>query len=742
MLDRRREHQTLLEVTTLSLRHGQDLRAILHDATVAATDVTGAQFGAFFYHDRDEHGDRLDLLTVAGAAAGAFPTTAPVRNTPLFAPTFEGGAPVRIDDVLTDERFGRGSTRGMPQGHVPVRSYLAVPVTSTGGRVLGALLFGHGEPGRFDEEAEAVALSAARGAAIAVDNALLLGAQLAARQLAEERGAAAEAAAVRTALLQSITALLSTSATTADITACVPRAVAETAGCTSAALYLADRSRDVLVGHGHPPAPPELAATLRTLDPAGDECVARAVRTGRPVVVRDAVAEPLGDPAVVLPWPTLSTIAVPLVDRAGTALGALVVNRDTVGPGEDDVELFVSVAAQVALALERAQLLDAERAARENLAQSVSALTELARTLQRGLLPRRLPALERVDVAVRYQPAVVGAEVGGDWYDAVALDDGVVFVIGDVQGHNTTAAGLMGQLRTAVRAYLTEGHGPAAALERTNRLLADQTEELFATCCLVRLDQGSGTVTVATAGHPAPLAADERGLRELTAEPGPPLGVDPSAAFPASTHRLRGRSRVVLYTDGVVESRADQLEGGGEALRRTVWRTTTDEPDISCEQLADRITANIPHRLDDDAAMLVLEYRGPSAQLEEAALPLPGDVRAVAQARAFLRTALSAWGAEVLLDEAELVLSELVTNALVHTDAPGGVLLRYDRGARRLTVNVHDRSTRHPLERHAGPDALGGRGLGIVEAVADEWGVSVAGDGKTVWAELAVEEGA
>ena len=742
VVDRRRVHQTLLEVTTLSLRHGHDLRAILDAATVAATDVIGAEHGAFFYHDRDEHGDRLDLLTMAGADAGDFPDAEPVRTTPLFAPTFQGADPVRVDDVLADPRSGHGANRGMPADHPPVRSYLAVPVTSTAGHVIGAMLFGHREPGRFDEDAEAAAVAAARGAGIAIDNALLLGEQRAARELAEDREAAAAVAAGRTALLQSITALLSTSATTSDITGSVPRAVAEVASCTSASLYLLDPARGVLVGHCHPPLPPELAAVLGTIPTGTDTPVTEAVRTGRPVVFTREQAQRYAGLRGVDPGATRSSLTVPLVDRGGRALGALIVNRDDPAPREEEVELFSSVAAQVALALERAQLLDAERAARENLAQSVSALTELARTLQRGLLPRRLPALERVDVAVRYQPAVVGAEVGGDWYDAVALDDGVVFVIGDVQGHNTTAAGLMGQLRTAVRAYLTEGHGPAAALERTNRLLTDQTEELFATCCLVRLDQGSGTVTVATAGHPAPLAADERGLRELTAEPGPPLGVDPSAVFPASTHRLRGRSRVVLYTDGVVESRADQLEAGGEALRRTVWRSTTDEPDITCEQLADRITANIPHRLDDDAAMLVLEYRGPSTQLEEAALPLPGDVRAVAQARAFLRTALSAWGAEVLLDEAELVLSELVTNALVHTDAPGGVLLRYDRGARRLTVNVHDRSTRHPLERHAGPDALGGRGLGIVQAVADEWGVSVAGDGKTVWAELAVEPGA
>ncbi|MCI2237455.1 SpoIIE family protein phosphatase [Paenibacillus sp. TRM 82003] len=514
----------------------------------------------------------------------------------------------------------------------------------------------------------------------------------------------------------------------------MPRAVVEATDCAAAALYLVDPVRGILTGNGHPPLPPELTA-LRTVALGADDPLADAIRTGTPVVLTGAGARRPAGPPEQLPWTAVSTLAVPLVERNGRSLGVLVVERDDAEPTDVEVSLFTSVAAQVALALERAQLLDAERAARENLAVSVSALTELARTLQRGLLPQRLPVLERVAVAVRYQPAVVGAEVGGDWYDAVALDDDVVFVIGDVQGHNTTAAGLMGQLRTAVRAYVTEGHGPGAALERTNRLLAEMAEELFATCCLVRLDQGSGTVTVATAGHPAPLVVDGAGLRELDVEPGPPLGVDPEAAYPTATHRLRRRSRVVLYTDGVVESRAEQLDQGLESLRRTV----AAHAGASCEELASRIMASIPHRLDDDAAMLVLEYAGPSAQLEEAALPLPADVRAVAQSRAFLRTALDAWDAAELLDEAELVLSELVTNALVHTDSATGVLLRYDRAARRLTISVQDRSTRHPRERHADPDALGGRGLGIVEAVADDWGVSLEGEGKTVWAELAIE---
>ncbi|WP_432523667.1 ATP-binding SpoIIE family protein phosphatase [Kineococcus sp. SYSU DK006] len=733
MVDDRRT-QPLLAITHLSLRDGRDLRSVLHAATAATTEATGAEFGAFFYHDRDVDGDRLDLLTLAGAGVEQFPGAEPVRHTALFAPTFEGADPVRIDDVHLDPRFGRGSTGGLPGTHRQVRSYLAVPVTAVddGGHVIGAMLFGHSAPGRFDAEAEATAVAAARAAAITIDNALLLGEQLAARELAEERGAAAEAAAARTGLLQSVTALLSTSATTADITGAVPRRVAEAMGCTSAALYLRDDSRGVLVRHGHPAVSAEHAASDGTMPLGTDNPVTEAVHTARPVVAGPGqIARYLREHGVP-DAEERSGLAVPLVERSGRVVGALAANWLLPGDREEEVHLLASVAAQVSLALERAQLLDAERAARESLATSVAALTDLARTLQRGLLPQRLPVLERVRVAVRYQPAVVGAEVGGDWYDALEVDDGVVFVIGDVQGHNTTAAGLMGQLRTAVRAYVSEGHGPGAALERTNRLLVDQTDELFATCCLVRLDQESGTVTVASAGHPPPLVVRGHELTELSVEPGPPLGVVHAASYPVQAYRLDGDCRVVLYTDGVVESRSDQLDSGPQALRRNVLAASGAD----AEELASRIMAGIPHRLDDDAAMLVLAYEGPSTRVEEAVLPLASDLRAVAQARTFLAAALSAWDAGDLLDEAELVLSELVTNALVHTESATGVSLRFEPAGRVLTLSVRDASTRHPRERRADDEALGGRGLAIVEAVSAAWGVTVEGRGKTVWADL------
>nr|WP_276610999.1 SpoIIE family protein phosphatase [Kineococcus siccus] len=711
------------------MRHGHDLRSLLEAATSAGTRATGAEYGAFFYSDRDEGGERLELFVLSGADARDFPTTLPVRSTPLFAPTFEGTSPIRVADVATDPRFGHGASGGLPPVHPPVRSYLAAPVLSGTGRVIGALLFAHSRPDRFDADAEAAAVAAAAGAAVTIDNALLVAEERAAREMAEDREAVADASATRFALLQQITALLSTSATRADITDAVPVTITHVLGCASAAVFLLDDSRDLLVGTSHPPL--EEAAGVGVVPLRADTPPTVAVRNGQPVVFTAEDARRLFDGAVD-PAALRSGLAVPMFGREG-CVGALVAHwTDASPPSGSEVDLFASIAAQVALALERAQLLDAERAARESLALSVSALTDLARTLQRGLLPRSLPVLDRVAIAVRYQPAVVGAEVGGDWYDAVETDSGVVFVIGDVQGHNTTAAGLMGQLRTAVRAYLTEGHGPGAALERTNRLLADLGEELFATCCLVSLDQQSGEVVVASAGHPAPLVSDERGLWELEVDPGPPLGIAEGAEYPSTTHRLRGRSCVVLYTDGVVESPLDQLTAGEASLRRTI----AEAPDASCEVLATQIMANIPHRLDDDAAMLVLEYGGATTVPEEAVLPLPSDVRAVAQARSFLRTVLGTWGAPHLADAGELVLSELVTNALLHTGGEATVVLRFERSEGRLNLGVRDGSTRHPRGRHADDDALGGRGLAIVEALAAEWGVSVGGEGKTVWADL------
>ena len=590
----------------------------------------------------------------------------------------------------------------------------------------GALVLTRDADPGFDEDDEQAVGIAALALGAALESVLLAAAERSARGTAS-----------RAALLERITGLLQTSATAAEIVERIPAAVIEVLGCRAASLHVLEGEH--LVGDTLPPLPAPVRERLRRVHRDSDNPVSEVVRTGAPVVLGGVDVTRYRDLAEVDPARLGTTLVVPLAGRE-EVLGALSVGWGERSPLEHgDLDLFASVASQVAVALERAQLLDAERTSRTRLARSHEALGTLARDLQRGLLPTRLPQHPGLQVATRYAPALAGSEIGGDWYDAVPTATGVVFVIGDVQGHSTRAAGLMGQVRTAVRAYVSEGHDPSAVLERTNRLLVELDAPLFATCCLVRLDTATGILSIATAGHPPPLVVDGSGPHEVDADPGPPLGVLPGAVYPLAVHRLLGPSALVLHTDGVVEVLGEGSEAGEAALRDALRAAPGPGPARSAEELASGVMTAIPHELTDDAALLVATFAGAASGRLEATLWLPPDVRAVASAREFLRSTLGAWSAEDLLDEAELVLSELVTNALVHAEGGAGVTLTFDGAADRLTISVHDSSPRRPRERRAGPDALGGRGLGIVEAVADDWGVRVEGSGKTVWAELAVE---
>ncbi len=720
----------LLQLAAMAARLGtQDLREALQSVTDAGVHLTGAEYGAFFYSGEDEQGERLDLYVLSGAAAGAFPDEVPVRHTALFAPTFSGHGVVRVADVLTDPRYGGNRSAGIPPSHPVVRSYLAVPIVTPQVRVLGALLFGHRQADRFDDRAEVAAQAVAAHAATAAENARLLGAAHRARDQAERT-------ARRLELLQHITALLSNAASTAEINSRVPAAVTAALGCSGSHLMLMDNVRHELVGAPTAALPTHTGQAFSRLPLSVRTPSTQAALTRTAVLaVGDELLRFEGLRDVDLGH-MRAALAVPLLDQLRRPLGALTATwNDESGVNQDVTDLLLAVAGQVAQALERSRLYDAEQRVRLQLADSVEALTDLARELQSGLLPRRLPDLDRVQVAVRYQPAVSGAEIGGDWYDVITAEDGTVtFVIGDVQGHNMTAAGIMGQLRTAVRAYITEGHDPATALARTNAVLVQMNVELFATCCLLRLDQATGEVVIATAGHPAPLVlTGDAPVDELDVTPGAPLGILDDATYVASHTRLASRSRVLLYTDGVVESAADAVERGLATVKQVVHQLH----ERGCGAIADGVLAAIPHRLTDDAALLVLDYAGPHARREVAATDLSPDLRAVGDARRFLRDVLRSWKAEGdTVDNAELIASELVTNAVTHTGAPAQLLLTREPDTRLLRISVSDGSTRHPSPREADLDALGGRGLAIVDVLAQSWGVTDQGDGKAVWAEL------
>ncbi|MDH6136300.1 GAF domain-containing protein [Kitasatospora sp. MAA4] len=267
----------------------------------------------------------------------------------------------------------------------------------------------------------------------------------------------------------------------------------------------------------------------------------------------------------------------------------------------EDRTLYSAFAGILAQSLERARLYDTHH--------------HRATELQRAMLPRSLPQLPGLTSAARYLPSTEGMQIGGDWYDLFKLSAGKVgMVIGDVQGHNAEATAVMGQLRSGLRAYATDGHDPAATLARAGRLLAELDTELFATCLYLTLDLADGTLHGARAGHPAPVRISDGKAAELELPGGPPLGVDPNAAYPLAVERLGLGETLLSYTDGLVEDRAEDYD---ESVQRMLgglelWSRQTGPsrvgPAAALERLADLLTLSVTERNSrpDDVALLLL----------------------------------------------------------------------------------------------------------------------------------------
>ncbi|MFJ6659457.1 SpoIIE family protein phosphatase [Streptomyces sp. NPDC091377] len=401
---------------------------------------------------------------------------------------------------------------------------------------------------------------------------------------------------------------------------------------------------------------------------------------------------------------------------------------------DEDLAVLMIMLGQVAQSLQRARAYEREHV--------------IARSMQHGLLPRTLPHLAEIVSTSRYLPADAGAEVGGDWYDMIRLPGGnrVGLVIGDVEGHSLDACGTMGQLRSVIRAYATEGHDPAGVLNRGNRLLADLDADHFATCLCLWLDLDTGTATVAGAGHPAPVVSDPSGTEVTFEVPvGPPLGVDAESRYLQAEFTLAPGSLVALYTDGLLDLNHVDMDAAFARLRRTLAAGRDED----LELLADRIVGDFgtSARRDDDLALLLVRYDGPGegpyrhvAQV----LVRRRDMQRVRRLRHYLRELLPTWGLAGLQDDLELLLTEVVTNALVHADSEVDIRLREYPG--HLRVEVRDSDPRPPLlVADLGPGATGdadaesGRGMLIVDALASAWGSSPAGRGKTTWFEMGVK---
>ncbi|MFF4211362.1 SpoIIE family protein phosphatase [Streptomyces sp. NPDC001796] len=444
--------------------------------------------------------------------------------------------------------------------------------------------------------------------------------------------------------------------------------------------------------------------------------LATALREGRAAIwpagtpLEPALAEVGPGGLAVLPLPA-----------GGRMAGACLVGWDSPHDfGPDERALLTAVAGLAGQALMRAHAFDAEH--------------ELIGMLQRALLPRRLPALPGAVAVARYLPTTAGLELGGDWYDVIPLPDNhVALVIGDVQGHSAGAATLMGQMRTALRAYAAEGHPPDVVVSHANRLLVDMESDLFATCCYVDVDMEQGTAWYVRAGHLPPLLRHPDGSTEITeAEGGPPLGVVTRADYPMSPLRLQAGTVIALTTDGLVESADLDIEDG---LARIAGELSAADP-AHLGLVADALLAEANR--SDDVALLLVRYDG------MAMLPLRESwtvwrvPEAVRHARRFTRRTLRSWGVPEETDTVLLVVSELVTNALVHTD--GQVRLDLTLSNHRLRVAVADSSPRTPVKPTSiGWEATGGRGIVLVEAMSDTWGTLPVSGGKQVWADIVLE---
>ncbi|MGW1138787.1 SpoIIE family protein phosphatase [Streptomyces zhihengii] len=414
-------------------------------------------------------------------------------------------------------------------------------------------------------------------------------------------------------------------------------------------------------------------------------------------------------------------LAVLPLPAEGRMVGVCLVGWDTPHSfAPEERSLLTAVAGLVGQALTRAHALDAGH--------------ELATMLQRSLLPRKLPELPGGVAVARYLPATRGLEVGGDWYDVIPLGEGhVALVIGDVQGHSAAAATIMGQMRTAVRAYAVEGHPPDVVVARANRLLVGMETDLFATCLYADLDMEEGIARFVRAGHLPPLLRHPDGVtQELEVEGGPPLGVLADAQFPMTEAGLGPGTLVALFTDGLVESSQLALDDGMRRAREVLAAADPADPG----RVADDMLGTADGR-DDDVAVLLLRYDGSHSRPLRTHWTVWRLPDAVLHARRFTARTLRSWGVREEADAALLVVSELVTNAIAHTR--GEVRLNLTLSSDRLRVAVTDASPRSPVKPQVEWDATGGRGLLIVEATTAAWGAVPLSGGKQVWAEIPVE---
>ncbi|MDQ0949934.1 serine phosphatase RsbU (regulator of sigma subunit) [Streptomyces phaeochromogenes] len=468
-----------------------------------------------------------------------------------------------------------------------------------------------------------------------------------------------------------------------------------------------------------------ITAELCTVRPGG--ALNEVLRGVRPVfadapAARAALPELIGEDLTV-PGGQRAILA-PLRGRRRVIGAALFLRRpDRPAFETDDLLVAAQLATHSALGIDKAVLYGRE--------------AYIADELQRTMLPETLPRPTGVRLASRYLPAAETARVGGDWYDAIPLPGSrVALVVGDVMGHSMTSAAIMGQLRTTAQTLAGLDLPPQEVLHHLDEQAQRLGTDRMATCLYAVYDPVAHRITIANAGHPPPVLLHLGGRAEvLRVPPGAPIGVG-GVDFEAVELDAPAGATLLLYTDGLVESRLRDVWTGIEQLREklaaTAQLTGADHPpplEALCDEVLDMLG---PGDRDDDIALLAARFDG-IAPSDVAFWHLDPEDAAPGRARRLARKALSRWGLEELTDSLELLVSEVVTNAVRYTSRPVTLrLLRTDV----LRCEVGDDVPQLPRLRQARATDEGGRGLYLVNKLARRWGATRLSTGKVVWFEL------
>lgn len=714
-LERRRAVQLrALADSALALSAGDSLDQLLRLVTEAAMDVIGCH-QAVTTRLRSAWDDANSYVALSEKYAAWRSYDVVPKGGGVLESVVRDNRPLRLTG---DQLRAHPDWRGLVDapGHPPLPDYLAAPLIGRDGTNLGLVqLSDKVDETPFSAEDEAILVQLAQMASSTIERLEALEGERSTRREAQH-------AARLQSLLSQASAIFAESFDPEGIASALVELVVPQLADVSLLHLLDDAGQLVLRAcatansAGLERVAAFFGAAPVLLDvPYGPAAV---LATGQPQLVQTTTPEMLR--AVTLTQEQAvelgqvlgpSSICVPLTAR-GRTVGVLTLSRhEQYDP--PDLEHALDLARRAGLALDNASRYAFER--------------DMAVTLQRSLLPRELPTGPEFRAAARYLPGARGTQVGGDWYDVVEVGDALVLVIGDVVGRGVHAAAVMGQLQATVRAYALEGHAPAQILDRLDRVVLAIEDLNFTTCVVARLDPSTRELSVASAGHPPPvLVSPGTGPALLVLDPGLPLGVG-GARFVELATTLPAGSLLLFYTDGLVEARDASISVGLDRLVAALG-SPVRSADEACERVLTALGRDGEH--DDDTAVLAL-LLGTTADLE---LRLPTVAVSAGVARRAVGELLTrrALDAEV----AELLVTELVANSARHA-GQGHVEVRAIVHGDLVRIEVDDDSRRLPAARLDPPwQQESGRGLLMVEVLADRWGAEPLTTGKRVWFEL------